>query len=179
MVISQFKRLRTLSQNFSFKCVYLFFLYSYNRTINNHKEKRTIMAYMNQEKKKEIASLLKMIIPRTWKYTLSVDNHSTIVLNIRSADFDLCEMIYQKELTKQHSIYGDLAPIKREYYSPYHHRIVDYFDDITVKGIFEGIVQALNLKNYDNSDAMTDYFDVGHYVRINIGQYNNPFVFVE
>jgi len=39
------------------------------------------------------------------------------------------------------------------------------------------IIKALNLDNYDRSDSMTDYFDVGHYVNINIGRWNKPFVF--
>lgn len=34
----------------------------------------------------------------------------------------------------------------------------------------------LNEWNHDNSDAMTDYFDVGWYIHINIGQYNKPYV---
>jgi hypothetical protein len=37
-------------------------------------------------------------------------------------------------------------------------------------------VRALNCDNYDNSDSMTDYFDVGHYVDLNIGKWDKPFV---
>ena len=29
--------------------------------------------------------------------------------------------------------------------------------------------------NHDNSDIMTDYFDVGWYVDINVGQWNNGY----
>lgn len=38
------------------------------------------------------------------------------------------------------------------------------------------IRKALNLDNYDHSDIMTDYFDVGHYVSIKIGKYEKPFI---
>ena len=47
------------------------------------------MAYMNQEKKKIIASALKEVMPKDWKYSLSVEHHSVIHLNIKSAPFDL------------------------------------------------------------------------------------------
>ena len=56
------------------------------------------MAYMNQEQKKEIAKMLKSFMPKSWKYSLSVDNLSTIVLTIREADVDLLEILYQKSL---------------------------------------------------------------------------------
>ncbi len=32
---------------------------------------------------------------------------------------------------------------------------------------------------YDNSDIMTDYFDVAWYVDINIGKWNKPYKLVE
>ena len=47
------------------------------------------MAYMNQEKKSKIAAALKGVVPDGWKYSLSVRNHSTIVMTITAAPFDL------------------------------------------------------------------------------------------
>jgi len=29
---------------------------------------------------------------------------------------------------------------------------------------------------YDNSDAMTDYFDTAYYMDINVGQWDKPYV---
>ena len=40
---------------------------------------------------------------------------------------------------------------------------------------FEAICAAMNLGNHDNSDPMTDYFDVGHYISISIGAWTKPF----
>jgi hypothetical protein len=31
------------------------------------------------------------------------------------------------------------------------------------------------VKNHDNSDIMTDYFDVGWYVNIYVGKWNKPY----
>ena len=47
------------------------------------------MAYITQENKKVIKAALDLIIPKTWKFSLSIDNHSTICLNIKSAPIDL------------------------------------------------------------------------------------------
>jgi hypothetical protein len=34
---------------------------------------------------------------------------------------------------------------------------------------------AMDVGNHDRSDIQTDYFDVGWYIDINIGQWNKPF----
>jgi hypothetical protein len=34
----------------------------------------------------------------------------------------------------------------------------------------------MNMGNHDNSDIMTDYFDVGWYVDVNIGLWNKPYI---
>ena len=47
------------------------------------------MAYMSPERKAVIAAELKRVIPKGWKYSLAVHNHSTIVLNIVAAPVDL------------------------------------------------------------------------------------------
>lgn len=47
------------------------------------------MAYMNQEKKAAIAAELKKVMPPDWKYSLRVQNHSTLVCCIKSAPIDL------------------------------------------------------------------------------------------
>jgi hypothetical protein len=40
------------------------------------------MAFITQEEKKAIAAQLKKVIPSTWKYSLSVQNHSALMLTI-------------------------------------------------------------------------------------------------
>jgi hypothetical protein len=34
----------------------------------------------------------------------------------------------------------------------------------------------MNAGNHNRSDAMTDYFDVGWYVDVNIGKWNQPYI---
>ena len=123
------------------------------------------MAYMSQEHKKEIALKLKAVMPKTWKYTLSVNNHSSIVMTIRSADVDLVKECKNK--VSEDATYLQLN----------HYYLDDAFSGETLK-VLKDALEALNDKNYNNSDVQSDYFDVGHYVDINIGKWNKPFVFI-
>jgi len=123
------------------------------------------MAYMNQEKKRKIAAELKKAIPSDWKYSLGVDNHSTIVLTIQSAPVDLLSSIEDSDSNH------DRTYLQLNHYYPQNRY------EGAVLQTMRAIIKALNLDNYDRSDSMTDYFDVGHYVNINIGRWNKPFVF--
>jgi len=125
------------------------------------------MAYMNQEKKAKIASKLKEVMPKDWKYSLSVQNHSTIICTITQAPVDIIE--------EYNRVRQSVSLSERDYcqVNPYHYK--DQFNQSLP--IIESIIDALNLDNYDKSDIMSDCFDVGHYVRLNIGRYNKPFVY--
>lgn len=122
------------------------------------------MAYMSQEKKAKIAVELKKVMPKGWKYSLAVRNHSTIVCTIKSAPVDLIAEVKR--------VSGSTF-VKDDYdVNPYHPHVA--FDK-NLKNI-EKILTAMNLNNHNNSDIQTDYFDVGHYVDLNIGKWNKPFV---
>lgn len=125
------------------------------------------MAYVSQEKKSKIAAALKPIIPAGWRYSLAVHNHSTIVLTIREAPVNIIAAM-------RGSDYFDPQTAKEARPNVYHIRRA--FADEQMADLFERIVAALNIDNHDNSDPMTDYFDVGHYKEINIGKWNKPFV---
>lgn len=118
------------------------------------------MAYISQEQKAKIAALLKPIMPKGWKYSLSIHNHSSLTLTIASAPVDLPKVLYG-ESAKQASV------------NPYH--FDHQFKDKSYVDLFKKIVAALNLDNYDRSDIQTDYFDVGHYVTLQFGRWDKPF----
>lgn len=124
------------------------------------------MAYVGKEKKAKIVAALKGAVPKGWKYSLAVRHHAAIVLTIYSAPFDL---IGAFKTTR----YFDPKTAKHTTVNPYHYR--DHFEDEVVTEVFAKILDALNLDNHDNSDIQTDYFDVGHYVDINIGNWERPF----
>lgn len=112
------------------------------------------MAYMNQEKKAAIAEAVAMFVPDGWKYSLAVRNHSTIVMTITSAPINLTEKGY----------------VQVNRYQP------DYHFQGDTLAIIREIISALNTGNWDRSDSQTDYFDVGHYIDLEIGRWNKPFV---
>lgn len=120
------------------------------------------MAYVNKEKKAKIREALKLVIPKSWKWSLAVRHHSSIVLNIRSAPVDLI---------KESSDLG--KHVNDGYFSPNEFYIEDAFSES--KELFLKILDALNTDNFDKSDIQSDYFHVGHYVDINIGRFDKPF----
>lgn len=125
------------------------------------------MAYVDQAKKQKIAAALKRVVPAGWKYSLAVDHHSTIVMTISSAPFDLIGAYTGNE-------YFDPKKTTHIQVNTCHPR--SGLADECVADVFEKIVDALNTDNHDNSDSITDYFDVGHYVSLNLGRWNKPFM---
>jgi len=115
------------------------------------------MAYMNQEQKKEIvARIKKNVLSRPefkkMKLTFGVKNFSTFVANIKSGNID----------------FGS----KSEQVNPYW--ISENCDGLAKK-FLEAINEEINKTNYDKSDIMTDYFNVGFFVNINVGKWNKPY----
>lgn len=128
------------------------------------------MAYMNQVLKKEIVAEVKKVLPADWKVTFAVDNHNTIVMTVRSANTDLIQRYCGQEKYEKFNEYY------RHYYRVNHYWYQDHCEDPELKEIVSKIILALNTKNWDNSDVMTDYFDVGYYVDLQFGAWNKPFV---
>ncbi|TAL65801.1 MAG: hypothetical protein EPN79_11665 [Burkholderiaceae bacterium] len=128
------------------------------------------MANVDQGKKALIAAALKQVVPAGWKYSLSVDRHSTIVMTISAAPVDFFEVVHTKRKARNpesNRASGNM--------SLNHFHLGQVFDGELLE-VFKRITAALNTGNHDRSDPMTDYFDVGHYVEINVGRWNKPFV---
>lgn len=118
------------------------------------------MAWMNQEKKKAIAAELKKVVPADWKWTLGVRHHSTIVMTVSHTEKLVPDFTRPTDTDFKLNPYYPDRGIKEEY-----------------RETVAAIVKALNLNNYDNSDAQTDYFDVGHYVELSFGRWNKPYTY--
>ena len=121
------------------------------------------MAWMNQERKTALAAGLKKIMPKGWKYSLAVRHHSTLVLTISEAPIDLVAQSLCSDEQK-----------KRGYIDVNQYRIDGVFSGKLLK-TFKAIRDAMMVGNHDNSDPMTDYFDVGWYIAINVGKWDKPF----
>jgi hypothetical protein len=111
------------------------------------------MAYVSQELKAKIAPLVKKICAQYgMKGSLSVQNHSTLVLTVKEGKLPFPE--------------SDTSV------NPYH-----YLDHYTGKQreFLHAVIQVMNTGNHNRSDIMTDYFDVGWYISVNIGRWNKPY----
>ena len=137
------------------------------------------MAYFNQERKSQKAPVIKDILKKYGvKGSLAVRNHSTFVLNIKSGSIDFIENYIKTDADKNYGNKMDQNQIdyirknKALDVNPYW-----YQEHYTGKALsfLKEVFKAMNAGNHDNSDIQTDYFDVGWYVDVNIGQWNKPY----
>jgi hypothetical protein len=134
------------------------------------------MAYMNQEKKAIINAKMQPILKKyKVKATLSVDNHSTINLNIKSSAFDFVG-IYNKYLEEQTTLnYPNETYTKRENFKLTHGWVDDYYSGVELQFFKEAFAALQSAGYYNNTDAQTDYFDTAYYFYINVGQWDKPY----
>ena len=129
------------------------------------------MAYVNQERKAQIAAHVKPILKRYGvKGTLAVNHHSTLVLNIQGGAIDF---ISNYNATIGEDAHG--RPACAGSYldvNPYHY---DKHFSGTALRFLDEVLDAMNDGNHDRSDSQSDYFDVGWYVDVNIGRWNKPY----
>ena len=122
------------------------------------------MAYVSQEMKSKIAPTIKALLKKyELKGSLSVRNHSELVLTIKSGSIDFIGNVKDSNGRD----YLDVNP----YW--YH----THFSGVAREFLKEAISALRGVDYYDNSDAMTDYFDVSHYISINIGKWDSPYSF--
>lgn len=136
------------------------------------------MAYMNQEKKAAIATKLKPVLKKYGvKGSLRVRNHSTIVLTIKSGKIDFISNFIQTEATPKPNMTEEqknrLLEDRCIDVNPYWFH--EHFSGTAKKFLTEAMAALKGANWYDNSDAMTDYFDTAYYVDINIGQWKKPY----
>jgi hypothetical protein len=134
------------------------------------------MAYMNQERKQELGAEVKKVLKaHSLKGSLSVRNHSTIVLKITSGPVDF--ITNYNEMMKERGNDPHATPAK-DHLSPNPYWYQEHFSGAS-KRVLGELFNALNKGNHDRSDIQTDYFDVGWYVDVNIGSWNDPYVVVK
>jgi hypothetical protein len=112
------------------------------------------------------------------KGSIAVNNHSTLVLNLKSGSIDFIENAIATDAAKAsaNKMTDDrIAYFRNEQYmdvNPYWYQ--EHFSGKALNFLRE-VFTAMNNGNHDNSDIQTDYFDVGWYVDVNIGKWNKPY----
>jgi hypothetical protein len=134
------------------------------------------MAYYSQDKKAVAAPKIKALLKKYGlKGSLSVRNNSTVILTIKSGKIDFIGDINRTCGADQYQVSRGFQPITRGCtdVNPYHYK--SHHSGKALSFITEAL-RILNAGNHDNSDIMTDYFDVGWYTDIKIGKWNAPYI---
>ena len=115
------------------------------------------MAYMSQDHKKQIAPVVKNILKQYGlKGSLSVRHHSTLVLTISKGSFEIEQ---------------DHASVNVHWIDTH------YQNQPKIKECLTQLVAAMKGPEYfDKSDIMSDYFHCSHYVDIQFGKCNKPYI---
>ena len=123
------------------------------------------MAYVNQATKTKIAPKIKAICAKyKVKGSLSIRHHSTLVLTIKSGAIDF--------IGNGNVNCGQANTSGYEQINPYHYG--SHYSG-KAKKFLQEVLAEMNAGNHDNSNAQIDYFDVGWYVDVNIGKWNQPY----
>lgn len=134
------------------------------------------MAYMNQETKAKINTALKPVLAKYCvKGSLSVRNHSTIVLTVKSGAIDF--------IGNMNRVCGDpmrpgsdrFQPALSDHISVNPYWFKEHFDGVALQFLTEAFAALKSGDWYDRSDAMTDYFDTAYYVDLDIGKWDKPY----
>lgn len=138
------------------------------------------MAYMNQERKAQIAKALKPVLAKyKVKGTLSVRNHSTIVLTVKSGAIDFIANSNRVCGSSHYQVSHGFRPNTSGYSDVNPYWFHEHYDG-KAKAFLTEAFKALKVAGwYDRSDAMVDYFDTAYYTDINIGKWNKPYVVTE
>lgn len=114
------------------------------------------MAFISTQKVAEIRSNLKKEFPDI-KFSVVRRNYSAVDVTILKSPYDF----RPDSLKNQSSLSVNTYWIDEHGYKH--------------ADILKRIIEIGNMGNHNNSDVMTDYFDVGWYFDLSLGQWNKPF----
>ena len=127
------------------------------------------MAYINQEDKKRLAPKIKAVLKKYGvKGTISISHHSNLVVRLKEGKVDL----YGEKVDPNNWCGSHGSDSVNTYWINDHHTGVsrDFLNELKA---------AMNDGNWDKSDVQTDYFNVGWYSDIVVGNNSNnkPYVY--
>lgn len=130
------------------------------------------MAYVSQELKSKLSPTIKTVLRKYGvKGSLAVSNRSTLTLNINSSEIDFIQN-YNETCSDRHSERFNPASGSIQVNPYWFH---EHFSG-EAKEFLTEVLAAMNDGNWDKSDIQSDYFNVGWYVNVNIGRWNQPYV---
>ena len=123
------------------------------------------MAYVSQEMKKELAPQIKAVLKKYgMKGSIAVRHHMSLVVNIKSGKLDILGALGASEY-------------ERDYVQVNPYWIEENYDNPKVVAFLTELKEAMEGPNFFcHDDSMTDYFHRSHYIDINVGQWNKPYI---
>jgi hypothetical protein len=113
------------------------------------------MAYVSQEMKAKLAPTIKGILKRYgMKGSIAVRHHSTLVVNLKQGPIDFG---------------GDRIQVNTYW-------VHEHYEGVAKKFLMELVDAMKGPDFFDESDAQTDYFHVSHYIDINVGKWDKPYI---
>lgn len=132
------------------------------------------MAYISKELKAKLAPRIREICrAHGVQATLAVDNHRTLVLNIRQSSIDFIGNFNRIGASKPRAAHLPFQPAK-DHISVNPYWYTEHFDGAALN-FLKKVIPAMNVGNHNRSDLQTDYHDVGWYVDVNVGKWNKPY----
>jgi hypothetical protein len=137
------------------------------------------MAYVSQEMKSELAPAIKTLLKKYGlKGSLAVQNHSTLVLNVKSGKIDFIKnhLAATEAVRSGRPDFYRTEESFRGYMQVNTYHTDSQFSGNAKKFLAEVIAAMKGPKFFDHSDSMSDYFHVSHYIDINLGKWNKPYI---
>lgn len=136
------------------------------------------MAYMNQSKKATITAAVKPILAKYgMKGSLSVRNHSTIVLKLTSGPIDFIGDMVAQRMFGYVPVELNKDEMRKRYelqVNPYWYH--EHYAGTSLAFLSEIIPALKSADWFDKSDAQIDYFHTAYYFDLNVGAWNKPYV---
>lgn len=132
------------------------------------------MAYITQAEKQEITPVIKALLKKYGlKGSLSIDNHSTIVLKIKSGKLDFIGNYYACLETRPHDRSYVQKGLKAINPNPYWFK--EQYTGEVLEFLTSAFVALKGKEWFDHSDSQSDYFHTKHYVEIQCGTWITPY----
>ena len=139
------------------------------------------MAYVSQELKSKLSPKIKAICKKyKVKASIAVRHHSTLVLNVKSGKIDFIENYIKTDADKvaANKMSPDtIAHIRKNQSLDVNtYWAHEHYSGKAKQFLTEMISAMKGPEFFDHTDAQTDYFHCSHYIDINIGKWDKPYI---
>jgi hypothetical protein len=139
------------------------------------------MAYVSQELKSKLSPTIKAICKKyKVKASIAVRHHSTLVLNVKSGKIDFIENYIKTDADKV--VANKMSPDtiahirKNQSLDVNTYWAHEHYSGKAKQFLTEMISAMKGPDFFDHTDAQTDYFHCSHYIDINIGKWDKPYI---